>query len=96
MIQTLSPKDPDSAEFFNWDFTLMLMTGDSIATVVGTLVTSGDDALVLVGSPALASPKVSQKISGGTLGSKYVVRCRVTTTLGETLDLSFQLPIEAQ
>jgi len=96
MIQSLSPKDPDSVEFFNWDFTAVLIAGDSIASVVSTVVTSGDSALVLEGSPALSGSLVSQRISGGTLGTEYTVRCRITTTLGETLDLSFSIFVENQ
>lgn len=95
-MATLSPKDPDSEEWFNWDFTRLIQSGagGTIASIVaGPLKEDGDDAVTVLVGPAI-SPSgllVSAKLGGGTSETRYQFTMRVLTTAGETLDhtLSF-------
>jgi hypothetical protein len=94
-ITEIDSKDPDSVEPITFDFTdrLAEMAGDEIDTLVGVAIDRGDDALVL-GDSELATPYVTQWLSGGTLHSRYIVRARVTTTEGRTLDMSVKFKIK--
>jgi hypothetical protein len=90
----VSPKDPDSEETFNWDFGPMLLPGDSVAAFVSMAFEDSPDELVtFLSGAALSGNKISRKLGGGTLGEDYGLRCRVTTTLGETLDLTLRFVI---
>lgn len=93
MIEELDPKDPDTTEAFNWDFTDKLAPGDSIATVDSFGFPETDGVLALVGMGAIDDDGkvVSAKLGPCTKGRYYTVRCRITTAvLGETLDLSLR------
>lgn len=93
MIRELrDPKDPDSEEFFSWNFKPMLIDGDSIVSVHSVAYTENQDTGTVIGSPGIdaAGFVVSAKLGGCTKGKYYTVRCRVTTLLGETLDLSLR------
>jgi hypothetical protein len=94
MSSYVAPKDPDSVEIFGWDFGPMLPEGASIASVVGTeLEDSTDEEIEFLSVPSISGTKVSQKLGGGTIDGDYGVRCRVTTTTGETLDLTLRFVV---
>jgi hypothetical protein len=92
MIDELDPKDPDSIEVFNWNFEPTLAPGDAVAAVDGISFPETDGALAQIGLSAIddAGLVVSAKLGTCTRGQYYTARCRVTTTLGETLDLSLR------
>jgi hypothetical protein len=93
-IASVTPKDPNSVEWFSWDFANMLRSGDSIVSLVEVAIDGYFLGLTIVdGSTGFDGSVVSAKLSGGTLGKKYKVRARVTTASGETLDLSFIVQI---
>lgn len=62
-----------------------LLTGDSVSAVVGGALTA--DSGITAGAPSVVGNTVTALISGGTEGTSYSISCRVTTTLGETLEL---------
>lgn len=104
MIQSVDDKDPDSVEVFEWDYTTLLRDGDTIASIVGTAIDEAVDSkeasvLVLVGLPEQVTEtpaKIVQTARAGTPSARYTLRCRVTTVLGETLDLSMYVYIANQ
>src|SRR5690349_6756578 len=63
---------------FVWDFTALL-NGDTIA---GSATLSVPAGLTASGAATNTSTAVTQKISGGTVGTQYTVTCTVTTTTG--------------
>jgi uncharacterized phiE125 gp8 family phage protein len=81
------PKAPGEVEDFDFDFSLALETGETLATknVVATGVNKDSDAL--------ESPKVLAWLSGGMLGTPGIVTCTVTTNLSRTYAETAILPI---
>ena len=74
-----------------FDFISDLAIGETISTSVVTCsVYSGTDASpssVISGSSSNSGTKVTQKITGGTLGVVYELLCTITTSAGQTLEL---------
>jgi hypothetical protein len=83
MSATLRPsslklKDPDSIRNGQFDWSAFLGTAQIIFEAIAV---SGTDAALVVDSVGLdaTGQKVNYRISGGTLGVRYRVRCRVAT-----------------
>lgn len=80
-----------------FDFTSRLAPTETINTAGTTsVVYSGSDAspqAVISGSAAISGQKVTQKVTAGTEGVTYLLICAITTSLGQTLDMSAFLPI---
>jgi hypothetical protein len=80
-------KDADEVRVVTFDFTNDLNTSATISTIVS-----------IVASPALGAPTfannsivgsgVNTKVSGGSNATDYTVVCTITTSDGETLELS--------
>ena len=77
---------------YTWDFTSSLGASETISAAVCTAsVYSGTDASpssLLSGSASISGQTVSQLLTAGTLGVIYEVLCTITTSLGQTLQLS--------
>ena len=74
-------KDPDETLDYTWDWSQILPTGDTISTVTWT-VPSG-----LVRENAVNTTTTATLwISGGTVGERYPVACKVTTVAGRILE----------
>ena len=74
-----------------FDFTSRLALSETISTAAVTAtVYSGVDTASnqVVGTAAITGQKVTQKIGGGLLGVTYLLKCSITTSLGQTLSLS--------
>lgn len=88
------PKDPDDVLDFSIDWSEVLEsdglvgTPDTIATVTWTL-----PAGITKGSQAEALGIATVWISGGTIGSKYDVHCRMVSAGGRTYDRTVTLPV---
>jgi hypothetical protein len=89
----LSPKDPDSEEFFNWDCTAMIQSaaGGTIASIVtGPFQENGegDGAWTLLEGPVTDASGliIGAKLGGCTAGVDYALTVRFRTTMGELLD----------
>ena len=80
-----------------FDFTSRLAAAETISTAsVAATVYSGTDATpsaVISGSSTITGQKVTQKLTGGTLGVIYKLVCTITTSLGQTLLLTAFLAV---
>ena len=78
------------AEIF--DFTSRLSPTETISTAIVTAsVYSGTDASpssIISGSTTISGQKVTQRITAGVLGVTYKLLCTITTSSGQTLQLS--------
>ena len=74
-----------------FDFISLLAIGETLSTAsVAATVYSGTDASpssIISGSASISGTKVTQLITGGTLGVTYSLVCTVTTSASQTLTL---------
>ena len=80
---------------FNFLSNLQISETISSATVTCTVYTGVDSSpsAVISGSASIATPVVSQLVTGGVLGVIYEILCTVVTSLGQTLPLVGYLAI---
>ena len=80
-----------------FDFISLLGVSETISTQVTTCtVYSGVDAspsAVISGAASSSGTQVTQKVTAGVLGTIYELLCTITTSLGQTLQLSTYLAI---
>lgn len=80
-----------------FDFISLLAAAETISTQVTTCtVYTGVDAspsAVISGAAGSSGTQVTQKVTGGVLGVIYELLCTITTSLGQTLQLSAYLAI---
>lgn len=85
-------KDPRETEIFTFNFTSKLATSEIIITSdVIVSVDFGADAScadLLIGDSFISGSKIGQLITGGVLGTVYLLTCEITTSLSQTLILS--------
>jgi hypothetical protein len=74
-------KDPNSIKDYTWDWTSDL-GGDTVLAAQVTALPSD----LTISAPTITSTHVSVNISGGVLGVKYRVTCRVSTNNSRTFD----------
>ena len=95
-----TPKDPDEKELFTFNFTKVLQSGETISTAqVFASVKRGSDAspqLIVSGSAIISGARVAQLIINGVLGVTYRLVCRITTSLGQTIELGADLLIQTK
>lgn len=93
----LDPKRVSSVQNYPFDFISQLAFGETISTqVVTATVWSGVDASpssIISGSASASGTIVTQKITGGVSGVIYLLKCSITTSLGQTLILEGLLAI---
>lgn len=94
-----SPSDVGEAEFYGFDFSRLLGSGETIvgATWICTLV-NGTDASPssrLSGSPILNGGITTQFVSGLLAGVTYSLQALVTTSAGQTLSLYAHVTCQA-
>lgn len=93
----LSPKKAGETKTVQFDFTSNLGVSETISTqVVTASVWSGTDATpsaIVSGAATVSGAIVSQKIAAGVLGTVYELLCSVTTSAGQTLQVSAFLAI---
>ncbi len=92
-------KDPDEDLSYGMDFTNLLGSGETISTASVTVSTYvGTDAspsALLAASPAISSPIVYQRISGGLEGVTYRIKYRISTNQSRVLVAAGYLPVDA-
>lgn len=97
-IPTLDPKDPDETLDYTWDFTNLLETAESIATIDATAVTPNTTTPLAVDSSVIAGSgkKTTLWLSGGEACKQYTVAVKVTTDAGtaRTFERSCIIPVE--
>lgn len=83
-------KQPAEARKITFDFGSKLASGDTVSAV--SSITA--DAGITTTGQTLSGNKVTTLVSGGTEGiAPYRISCRVTTTLGETLELDVDVRV---
>jgi hypothetical protein len=89
-MSRVSPKDPDSEEFFEWDCEQQIKdgAGGTIASIDSFIFEEGDGMVTFLTAAAISADgyRVSRKLGGGTDGVDYAITMRFTTTAGEKLD----------
>lgn len=84
-----SSKDPDEVEYFGFDFTPRLASGELLlAAVFAIEVQTGSDpaaAAMLLDAATIDGGSVRQRLAMGVAGVRYRVSARVTTSTGQVL-----------
>jgi hypothetical protein len=84
-------------ELFTFDYSAILKSGETINTATCTVqVKDGFDSnpnAIKVGSPAINTPKVVQRVSGGLSGVTYRLEMTVTTSSTNVYTLVGDLPV---
>jgi hypothetical protein len=80
-----------------FDFTSSLAPTETISTQVCTAtVYSGTDSSpqsIIAGAASASGQVVTQRVIGGVVGVIYELKCTITTSLGQTLQLVGYLPV---
>jgi hypothetical protein len=89
----LTPKDVEEIDVITFDFTSMLVSGETIQSVssMSCSVFAGVDSGasgVLLGAGQIQGTTVLQQIQSGLNGVEYHIRCKIVTSLSRTLVLS--------
>lgn len=96
-IQVLPSKLSTETQNIQFDFTSMLAVSETISSqAVVCTVYSGTDASpssVISGAATASGPRVSQLVTAGTVGVIYLLTCTVTTSAGQTLQITAKLAI---
>lgn len=93
--------DPNEIQAYSVDWSRFLNTGDTISSVAwlvnGTITPSYGitDNLTLV-QPTNTTTVATVRITGGTVGQRYKISCRVTTADGLIYERSINLTIREQ
>lgn len=102
IIPTLEPKDPDDVKQYVWDLggwldeegTTLVSFAVAIDSPAAPTLTQTESATSdAVVSPATPGRNVCAWFGAGTLDKDYLVRLRGVTSLGQTFDASFWLPV---
>lgn len=81
-------KQPAETRKLEFDATKSLASGDTISSVSANIFSGDTDvsATMISGSPTISGSKVYITITGGTDGSTYWLRIRITTAAGELIE----------
>lgn len=89
---SFQPKLAGETTTLTFDFAARLGVSETISTQVTTCaVYSGTDAnpsAVISGAASASGTVVSQNVTGGVVGVMYQLVCTITTSLGQTLQMS--------
>ena len=91
------PKDADESITLGFDFA-SLTSAVSAPVVTVTRHAGKPDAApeaLLSGVPAVAGPRVLQRVTGGVTGTDYLLRCQVDTPDGDRYVLAGVLPVRS-
>jgi hypothetical protein len=75
-------KDPNDVKDVSVDFSNLLPTGE---TLTGAATVTPDSGIT-VDSNSVATPNVTVRLSGGTIGERYDVNVEIDSSDGETYD----------
>lgn len=92
---TFTAKDPAETIYLTFDFSA-LATEVSAPDVTIARIRGTDDPTpesVLSGSPSASGGKVVQTVTGGVVGTDYLIRCQVDTIDGQRFVLAGTLPV---
>ena len=91
MALTLQTKQPAESRLYDLDFGGLMRTGETISAV--SSVTSTPSGLT-VGATSISGQTVQVRLSSGTTATEYLITCRVTTSVSDTLELEGRLWVE--
>lgn len=94
MTDEILDKQPSESDLFDIDFAPKLATGDTVDTIVSTVVSPVTVPVLTVAGGVISSPKVQHRISAGLDGTLYKITEIVTTTNGNTLETDVFLRVE--
>lgn len=92
-IAAWPPKDPDAILDYFFDWSTWLTENSDTLTDYEVEIEEGDGALA-IDEDSEAEGIITIVLSGGTAGTRYLVRSRITTEGGRTDDLSRYLRIK--
>ena len=92
MQTAIDAKDPDDIDDFTLDWTNVLAVGETISLLTVTAVTAG----ITVSSSSNAGARTTARLTGGTAGTSYDVRYRITTSTGRQLDETLRIAVETR
>lgn len=97
MRQVLQPKLVEDTRTEEFDFTSALATGETISTAVVTAdLWAGADttpSAIINGAATISGNIVSQSVTAGEVGNIYQLRCQITTSAGQTLNMTAYLAV---
>jgi len=93
MALTWPPKDPDEVLDYQIDWSDRL-TSETILTSAWTI--SGSDSVLSEDSNSIAGESTVIWLSAGTLGVRYTLTNRITTSGGRTMDQTVRLKIQSK
>lgn len=76
-------------KYYVFNFADEMETGETITSQSVTCSPSG----LTIATPVGINQYVQVKLSGGTAGTAYLLKCRITTNVGETIDGSGRLVV---
>ena len=85
------PKDPNDVDDFVWDWSNRLGTGETISSAVFVVPTG-----ITKDSQANTTTTATARLSGGKVGGKYSITCRITSNLGRILDHSEEIAVKSR
>ncbi len=85
MQKFVDAKDPDAIEWYEMDWTAYLNSGATVSTSTWTIQTG---VTKVTDQIAVGNLITQVKLSGGTHGANYTCANRITTSDGETLELT--------
>lgn len=80
----------DDALIYTWDFTRILLSGETISTAVVTAESGLTAGSATIGATNIT---VTSKISGGSIYTTYLATCAITTSQGQTINRSLAVKI---
>lgn len=90
MIIPLYPQHEDDVLKYTWDFSKVLISGETISTAEVTADSGMTAASATISSDSL---KVTALLSGGDLYTTYMSKCKIVTSGGETINRSLSVQI---
>lgn len=93
MTQTLTPKDPAESFAVSFDFSRLLetVTAANVTAAIASGKTGAPEA-ILNGAAQVIGTQVLQRVSGGQVGSDYLLRCEASDGT-ETYVLTALMPV---
>jgi NADPH-dependent curcumin reductase CurA len=86
-------KDPAELLDYSWDWSAWLA---EVNDVIGSATVVANDGLTAVGEPTVTDTVVTQRISGGALGTSCTIVCQITTVSGLIGERTIYLTIAEQ
>ena len=87
-------KDPNEVLDYQIDWGERLQTGETISTSTWTI--TGSDSVLVEDNNSISGENTVIWLSAGTLGVRYLLTNRITTSGGRTMDQSVRLKIQSK